>query len=107
MNIYEVIFYGSQTERPNKDTIYLVRAADFQSAVEEVSINASPQYHAGKRFPVAHVVFEIGRDLSLSPESHARILRGPYFESAYNRGWRAWQRQTDGSTYSDTWEEVQ
>jgi|ERR1041385_4742198 hypothetical protein len=105
MNLYEVIFSGSQGDRPERDTIYLVRAPDFTSAVAEVSNNASPAHHEGKGFPLAHVVFEIGKDLSLHPEQHPRILRGPFFESAYNRGWRAWRRKLQGSDYTKEWEE--
>ena len=70
MKLYEVIFWGSHGDRPNKDTIYLVRAQDFKAAVDEVSTNASPSHHGGERFPLAHVVYEVGEDLSLSPEDH-------------------------------------
>ncbi len=42
MKLYEVIFWGSHGSRPNKDTIYLVRAHDFKAAVDEVRTNASP-----------------------------------------------------------------
>ncbi len=105
MKIYEVIFWGSHGERPNKDTIYLVRAEDFKAAVEEVAKNASPRDHGGERFPLAHVVYEVGEDLSPSPEDQPRILRGPYFESAYNRGWKAWHRKIEGSDYTKEWEE--
>jgi hypothetical protein len=99
MNIYEVIFNGSTSEQPNKDTIYLVRAPDFRSAVDEVANNAP----RGKQERTAHVVFEIGKDLSLMPEEHPQILRGPYTETAYNRGWRAWYRKIKGSEYSNEW----
>ena len=105
MKLYEVVFHSSTGDRPEKDTIYLVRAPDFMSAVEEVSNNASPSSHDGKRFPLAHVVFEMGSDLSLHPEAHPRILRGPFVESAYNCGWRAWRRKFEGSDYTREWEE--
>ena len=105
MKLYEVIFWGSHGDRPNKDTIYLVRAPDFLSAVEEVATNSSPSNHGGAKIRLAHVVYEIGDDLSLSPEDHPRILRGPYFESAYNHCWRAWHRQTDGADYTREWKE--
>jgi len=105
MKIYEVVFWGSFGDRPEKDTIYLVRAPDFLTAVEEVSNNSSPNNHDGKQFPLAHAVYEIGEDLSLTPEDHPRILRGPYFEAAYNRGWRAWQRRIVGPDYTKDWEE--
>jgi len=80
VKLYEVIFHGSHGDQPNKDTIYLVRAQDFKMAVDEVSTNASPSHHGGKRFPLAHVVYEVGEDLSLSPSTppgfyEARISR--------------------------------
>jgi hypothetical protein len=105
MKLYEVIFWNSHSERPNKDTIYLVRAPDFMSAVEEVATNSSPSDHSGNKVRLAHVVYEIGEDLSIRPESHPRILRGPYFESAYNRGWKAWHRQIEGTEYTREWKE--
>jgi len=105
MKLYEVIFWGSHSDRPNKDTIYLVRAQNFMSAVEEVATNSSPSNHGGANVRLAHVVYEIGEDLSLFPEDHPRILRGPYFESAYNRGWRAWHRQIEGVDYTREWKE--
>ena len=105
MKLYEVIFWGSHGDRPNKDTIYLVRAQDFKAAVDEVSTNASQNHHGGERFPLGHVVYEVGEDLSLSPEDHPRILRGPYFESAHNRGWKSWRRRIEGSDYARDWEE--
>jgi hypothetical protein len=105
MRLYEVIFWGSHRDRPHKDTIYLVRAEDFKGAVEEVSTNASPINHGGKRFPLAHAVYEVGSDLSPSAAGCPRILRGPYFESAYNHGWKAWHRKLEGSDYTREWEE--
>ncbi len=105
MKLYEVIFWGSDGSHPSKDTIYLVRAHDFKAAVDEVRTNASSSHHDGQRFPLAHVVYEVGEDLSVLPEDHARILRGPYVESAYNRGWRAWHRKIEGSDYTTEWEE--
>jgi hypothetical protein len=105
MKIYEVIFWASEGDQPEKDTIYLVRAPDFRTAVSEVSNNSSPSHHGGKRFPLAHVVYEVGTDLSLNQEDYPKVLRGPYFESAYNRGWRAWHRKTEGSDYTNDWQE--
>ena len=101
MKLYEVIFWNSHTERPNKDTIYLVRAQDFMAAIREVAANSSPSHHGGDEIRLAHVVYEVGEDLSSQASTdHPRILRGPYFESAYNRGWKAWHRQIEGSEYS-------
>ena len=106
MKIYEVIFYGSLGDEPNKDRIYLVRAPDFQSAVEEVANNAPRAQHGDDLRRIAHIVYEVGADLSPFPETHPRILRGPYIESAYNRGWKAWKRKDRGSEHSYEWEEL-
>ena len=105
MNIYEVIFHGSTGGHPNKDTIYLVRAPDFRTAVSEVANNASPKKHEGEAFPLAHAVYEIGKIFPITPEDHPRVLRGPYIESAYNRGWHAWYRKVKGSNYTREWSE--
>jgi hypothetical protein len=51
MNLYEVIFndpYGKTDG--DEDTIYLVSALDFKSAVDEVWRNASSSDHGGERF---------------------------------------------------------
>ena len=107
MKIYEVIFYYSHTEKPEKDTIYLVRAQDFMAAVDEVLTNSSPSHHGGEKIRLAHVVYEVGEDLSSQASTeHPRILRGPYFESAYNCGWRTWKRVFEPSGYTKEWKEV-
>ncbi len=104
MKLYEVICHGAHGRGDDADTIYLVRAPDFRTAVEQVTTNASLKHHGGNTaFP--HVVYEIGTDLSLHPENHPRILRGPYFQCAYNRGWRAWYRKIEGSEYTKDWQE--
>ena len=105
MNLYEVIFWGLRGNADAEDTIYLVRALDCLSAVEDVQRNASPNDHNGEMSPLAHVVYEIGTDLSPSAQSDPQILRGPYFAFAYNRGWRAWRRTIEGSSYTTEWEE--
>jgi hypothetical protein len=61
MKLYEVIFWNSHTERPNKDTIYLVRAQDFMAAIHEVATNSSPSHHGGDKIRLAHVVYEVAR----------------------------------------------
>jgi hypothetical protein len=108
MNLYEVIFYSSYGKTDgDDDTIYLVRAPDFQAAVQAVYINASSRNHGGTRFPLADVVHEIGSDSSpRADESDTRILRGPYLQPAYNDGWRAWQRKIEGAKKTEDWEEV-
>ena len=105
MKIYEVIFWGSHGKGDDEDTIYLVRASDFRAAVEDVQCNASPSNHNGERFPFAHVVHEVGTDLSPYADANPRILRGPYFAHAYNFGWKSWHRKIEGSDYTNDWEE--
>ena len=108
MKLYEVIFWGSnspESQDSHKDTIYLVRAPDFRSAINEVSVNSSPSHHGGAEIRIAHRVLEIGEDLAIHPAEHPQVLRGPYFESAYNRGWRAWDREIVGSEHSTEWTE--
>ena len=106
MNLYEVIFWGADGY-PAEDTIYLVRAADWRAAVEQVHINASPRYHKIHGSTLAHRVHEIGTDSSAFGEPREQILRGPYFQCAYNCGWRAWVRQVDRETadYTSEWRE--
>jgi len=93
MKLYEVIFWGSDGNHNDVDTIYLVRASDWRVAVEHVRINASPSVHKMHRSTLAHRVHEIGVDSSESGQQQEQILRGPYFECAYNHGWRAWDRE--------------
>ena len=96
MNLYEVIYSGSQGQcEGNEDTIFLVRAPDFHLAVEIVDLQGIR--YEGNVKPLAWVVYEIGVDLSWHPiEGGTRILRGPYFAFAYNYGWRSWRRKTTG-----------
>jgi hypothetical protein len=42
MKLYEVIFCGSRGNGDDEETIYLVRAPDFRTALEDVQRNASP-----------------------------------------------------------------
>ena len=96
MNIYEVVFLGSHGEPDAEDTIYLVRALDFRSAIEEVVRNCSPWDHNGCRSKFADAIYEVGRDLSPFADKHPTVLRGPYFAFATNFGWRSWSRKADG-----------
>jgi hypothetical protein len=96
MNIYEVIFWGSHGDPNSEDTIYLVRASDFRSAIEQVVRSGSPQEHNGCRSNLADAVYEVGQDLSPYAEANPCILRGPYFAFACNFGWRSWTRKIDG-----------
>ncbi|MEQ2009971.1 MAG: hypothetical protein ABMA26_24560 [Limisphaerales bacterium] len=107
MNLYEVIFWGADGYDNDEDTIYLVRAPDWRAAVEDVRTNASPSIHKIHRSTLAHRVHEIGTDASPLGEPREQILRGPYFQCAYNHGWRAWDRQMDPETadYTSEWKE--
>jgi hypothetical protein len=105
MKIFEVIFLGSHGDENAEDTIYLVRATDFRSAVDDVQRTASARHHKGKKAPLAHVVHELGTDLSKHAESNPQIIRGPYFAHAYNYGWRAWHRKTEGPDDATDWTE--
>jgi hypothetical protein len=105
MNLYEVIFWGADGYENDEDTIYLVRAADWRAAVEHVRMNASPSTHKTHRSTLAHRVHEIGTDASPFGAAREQILRGPYFQCAYNCGWRAWDREIVGSDYTDDWKE--
>jgi hypothetical protein len=105
MNLYEVVFWGSHGDGNAEDTIYLVRAPDFRSAVEDVQTNGCPTEHTGKPDSTAHKVHEVGRDLSPYAEQNPRILRGPYFAFAFNFGWRSWSRRLDGADNTNDWVE--
>jgi hypothetical protein len=106
MNLYEVIFWGTGQKRDDDaDTIYLVRAPDFRAAVEFVQNNSALSDH-GEPHSLAHVVYEIGIDRSAYADAAGtQILRGPYFQCAYNFAWRAWERKIAGSDYTREWEE--
>jgi hypothetical protein len=103
MNLYEVIFWGADGYDHDEDTIYLVRAADWRAAVEIVRTNASKGTHKIHHSTLAHRVHEVGTDHS--PITEERILRGPYFQCAYNHGWRAWDREIVGADYTNEWKE--
>ena len=105
MNLYEVIFWGADGSNSDEDTIYLVRAADWSAAVKHVQINASPSLHKIHHTTLAHRVHEIGIDASPSGEAQEKILRGPYFQCAYNHGWRSWEREIAEVGDSDDWKE--
>ena len=107
MNLYEVMFYGTLNKLDNDaDTIFLVRASDFRSAVEEVLVNRSSQLPAeGARRAIARVVYEIGIDRSCHSEQHPSVLRGPYFQAAYNYGWKWWKRRVEDGEVTEEWEE--
>ena len=91
MKLYEVIFSDTRDAEGDCDAVFLVRAEDFHSAVAEVFQNGGRHEHCSD---LPHSVFEIGEESRVrfnSPDR--RILRGPYFECAFNCGWREWRRR--------------
>ena len=104
MNIYEVVFYGSNGDGNAEDTNYLVRAHNFREAVELVERNTSPIDHGGVSAQMSDIVHELGIESSKYAGTDPMILRGPYFAHAYNNGWKAWRRKLDDPT--NEWEEV-
>jgi hypothetical protein len=94
MKLFEVVFYGTP------DAIFLARAEDFSEAVSLVEGSLSPDFV--KEFGrVARLVYELGEDLS--SERIAKVLRGPCRGSAYNFGWKRWDREIHGSDYTRNW----
>ena len=92
MNLYEVVFLGTQGQtNDDSDTLFLVRAKDFQSALDEACLNGKPDM-----LPV--VVFEIGHDLTKYPEDaqltpQAYFMKGMSFKNTNrteaSRTWKA------------------
>ena len=102
MNIYEVVFYHS-IKVPDEDTVYLVRAPDFQTAIKEVQINASPSDHGELEMPLADAVYEVGMDLYGKRDPNPRILLGPHSMTAFNFGWKQWSRKVDDDPNANIW----
>jgi hypothetical protein len=93
MKIYEVICYGCDHDPDGpdgKDTIFLVRAKNFKEAVDFIELNYLPSVPHEFVNDFVNEVHEIGEDLSDINETEK--LRGPYFENAFNRGWKSWNR---------------
>lgn len=105
MNIYEVVYWSSHGKMNSEDTIYLVRASDPQSAVDDVRRNASADDHSGVAFPLPDAVYELGIDLSPPAYSSPRLLRGPYYTTAYNFGWKMWLRNNRESGRVREWDQ--
>lgn len=105
MNIYEVVYWSSHGNMNSEDTIYLVRASDSQSAVDEVRRNAFSDDHNGVAFPLPDAVYELGVDLSPPAYSSPRLLRGPYYATAHNFGWKMWLRKSRESGRVSEWDQ--
>jgi hypothetical protein len=103
MNIYEVVFSNITDPDRDRDAIFLVRAYDFQDAIDEVMRNGSREQCSAQ----PHSVFELGSESRARfNDPDQRILRGPYFECAYNFGWREWRKSDDAPEGVVTWQEV-
>ena len=92
MKLYEVVFTDSREPEGDGDAIFLVRAEDFRSAVQEVFQNSGEREHCST---LPHTIFEIGEELytyTKYPQDR-RILRGPCYQCAFNFGWREWRRK--------------
>jgi len=107
MFLYEAIYHGASGRDDDSDIIYLVRAPDFRTAIVTVSRYASPRDHAGHSAPVIpHLLYQVGKDLAECPQTEPLVIRGPYFQCAYNYCWRRWERLiNDAGAYTDQWEE--
>lgn len=95
MKLYEVVRWGNDAADaddggPNgPDTCFLVQTdtpADAARLADAELLAAAP-VRVPPRADVVHLLGE-----SASSEVGPRIVRGPYLEHAFNRGWRAWQR---------------
>jgi hypothetical protein len=98
LQLYEVIYYGGAGDpegADGRDAIYLVAAKDFGDARDSVDRNLYHWDRQGAK-PLADVVQEIGINLTRDHATH--ILRGPYFATGYQFGWRVWRR-----TEQDEW----
>ena len=107
MYLYEVIRWGNDapdddpTGGPDgPDTCFLVRAGSLEEAAALVDVVLKRLPQQNKRVSrYARALYLLGTDSGSSTE--ARVLRGPYIQSAYNYGWQIWHRDDpDG-----TWEE--
>lgn len=92
MNLYLVVRYGSDLtpDGPNgPDTIYLVRAEDHLDAEALVTPFLELLPHKRVNTVVDHI-----QELAAcnSSDSEPRILFGPFYQHAYNYGYRSWYR---------------
>lgn len=95
MNLYEAIRWGNDAADPftggpnGPDTCFLVRA----DSVDEAAALADAELARRKASSVDNwtgAVYLLGVDSS--PETTARVLRGPYVQHAHRHGWKAWYR---------------
>jgi hypothetical protein len=97
--LFEVVRWGNDSDDvhaggPNGvDTCFLVRAATVEAAAELADEYLS-RMTSEQVSPWSHLVYLVGTDASTQAEP--QVLRGPYFEHAYGRGWRIWEREEPG-----------
>ena len=104
MQLFEVIRWGNDSDDPmtggpdGPDTCFLVRAGSVDEAARlaDQRLATLPHEHVA---PWSHAVYLLGDDAG--DDDSARILRGPYVQSAYVHGWRQWYR----NERDEPWEE--
>src|SRR5262245_54080467 len=103
--IYEAIRWGHD-EHPDgangPDTIFLVQATNHEeaAALADAKLLQLPHSRAAHFTQRIH---ELGTDTGTSRSEHhgAQVLRGPYYEFAYCRGWRTWDREAAGGPWTE------
>lgn len=97
MELYEVIRWGNDDDDPvtggpnGWDTCLLVRAASVEDAAALADRALAASARPGQRVADwTAAVYLLGTDAGT--DATARVLRGPYVESAYRHGWRHWYR---------------
>jgi hypothetical protein len=106
MHLFEVIRWGNESDDPMTggpdgwDTCFLVRAASVEEAAaladRELAASALPDQRVAAW---AGAVYLLGTDLGT--DATARVLRGPYVQSAYRHGWRHWYRDDRGAPWEE------
>lgn len=100
MQLFEVIRWGNDSDDPTvggpdgHDTCFLVRADSVEEAavLADRALRTLPHQRVA---PWADAIYLLGIDTGV--EHTARVLRGPYIQSAYRHGWRHWYRdERDG-----------
>lgn len=102
MQLFEVIRWGNDSDDPltggpnGPDTCFLVRAGSVEAAavLADRQLALLPHVHVQ---PWSHAIYLIGEDVGT--EDEAKVLRGPYEQSAYRHGWRHWYRNERGEPW--------
>ena len=104
MDLYEVIRWGNDDDDPMTggpdgwDTCLLVRADSVEEAAALADRVLTASTRPGQRVAGwAAAVYLLGTDAGA--DATARVLRGPYVESAYRHGWRHWYRDDPGAPW--------